>query len=222
MTIKLIFAFVLFALLFSTCKKDPEIPKKEVLAFKDTLVKDTVKYEEIVLISTDFGEMYIWLYKATPLHRANFLKWSRDTFYNNTTFHRIISGFMMQGGDFNSKDADTTNDGQGNPGYTVPAEIRDSIKHDRGALGAARDNNPAKASSGTQFYICHSKSGTTGLNGQYTVFGMVMKGLDVIDNIVKQPKNSKDRPYKDIKMQVKVLKKTLEEIKTAYNYIPRQ
>jgi cyclophilin family peptidyl-prolyl cis-trans isomerase len=166
--------------------------------------------------------MYIWLFKATPLHRENFLKLAKDSFYNNTTFHRIISGFMIQGGDPNSMDDDSTNDGSGGPGYTIPAEIRDSIKHDKGSLAAARTNNPAKESSGSQFYICHSKSGTAHLNGNYTVYGMVMKGLNVIDEVVKQPKNVYDRPYKDIRMKVSVIKKTLEEIKAEYNYIPKQ
>lgn len=202
---------------FNSCKKETII---------ETIVDPPIPQEEIIQISTQYGDMYLWLYKATPLHRANFLKLAKDSFYNNTTFHRIISGFMIQGGDPNSKDTDSTNDGTGDPGYTIPAEIRDTIKHDRGALAAARladAVNPTKASSGSQFYICHSKSGTQGLNNQYTVFGMVMKGLNVIDSVVIQPKNkSTNRPYKDIKMQVKVLKKTLEEIKLEYNYIPKQ
>lgn len=178
--------------------------------------------EDIVQITTSYGDMFVWLYKATPLHRENFLKLSKEHYFDSTTFHRIIANFMIQGGDPNSKDSDSTNDGQGGPGYTIPAEIRDSIKHDRGALAAARTNNPAKASSGSQFYICHSKSGTAHLNGNYTVFGMVMKGLDVIDKIVIQSKNASDRPYKDIIMQVKVLRKTVEDIKKEYNYVPKQ
>ncbi len=205
------------ALSFNSCKKETII---------ETIVDPPVPQEEIIQISTQYGDMYLWLYKATPLHRENFLKLAKDSFYNNTTFHRIISGFMIQGGDPNTKDTDSTNDGTGDPGYTIPAEIRDSIKHDRGALAAARladAVNPLKASSGSQFYICHSKSGTQGLNNQYTVFGMVMKGLNVIDSVVKQPKNkTTNRPYSDIKMQVKVVKKTLEEIKLEYNYIPKQ
>ncbi len=203
------------AFLLNACKskKAPPVPK-----------------EQIIELSTSFGTMYIWLYKATPLHRANFLQLAKDSFYDNTTFHRIISGFMIQGGDPNSKDNDPNNDGQGGPytkdpipvQYTIPAEIRDTIKHVRGALAAARTNNPEKASSGSQFYICHSTSGTSFLNGQYTVFGMVMKGQEVIDLIVSQPKNEMDRPIKDIKMKVRILEKTLEQIKTEYNYVPRQ
>jgi cyclophilin family peptidyl-prolyl cis-trans isomerase len=215
--VKLTLLSALLALIFNSCKKETII---------ETIVDPPIPQEEIIQISTQYGDMYLWLYKATPLHRENFLKLAKDSFYNNTTFHRIISGFMIQGGDPNSKDADSTNDGTGDPGYTIPAEIRDSIKHDRGALAAARLSdavNPLKASSGSQFYICHSKSGTQGLNNQYTVFGMVMKGLNVIDSVVKQPKNkTTNRPYSDVKMQVKVLKKTLDEIKLEYNYVPKQ
>ncbi len=178
--------------------------------------------EDIVKIHTQFGDMYVWLYKATPLHRANFLKLAKAGFYDSTTFHRIIAGFMIQGGDPNSKDKDPYNDGMGGPGYTIPAELRDTIIHDRGALAAARTNNPEKASSGSQFYICCSKEGTSFLNRQYTVFGKVMKGLNVIDSIVNQPKGENDRPIKNIIMKVTVEKRTLKQIKKEFNYSPRQ
>jgi len=198
------------------CKKKDDAPKDEKKEEAPLVAK-----EDIVQISTTYGDMYVWLYKATPLHRDNFLKLAKEEYYDNTTFHRIIVDFMIQGGDPNSKDNDPNNDGNGGPGYTIPAEIRDTIKHERGALGAARNNNPTKASSGSQFYICHSTSGTANLNNNYTVFGMIMKGLNVIDSIVKQPKNTNDRPYTDIKMQVKVLQKTMTEIKADYNYVPK-
>jgi len=156
------------------------------------------------------------------LAKENFLKLASEDYYDSTTFHRVISGFMAQGGDPNSKDADPTNDGSGGPGYTVPAEIRDSINHERGALAAARTNNPAKASSGSQFYICHSTSGTAGLDGNYTVYGMVMQGIEVVDSLVIQPKDaSNNRPLTDIVMDVNVLNKTLEEISSEYGYVPR-
>ena len=180
------------------------------------------KQEEIVKISTKYGDMYIWLYKATPLHRENFLKLAKAGYYDSTTFHRIISGFMIQGGDPNSKDNDPYNDGMGGPGYTIPAEIRDTIIHDRGALAAARTNNPQKASSGSQFYICHSRGGTSFLDNQYTVFGIVIKGLEIIDSIAEQPKDQRDRPINNIMMKVTVEKRTLSQIITEFNYIPKQ
>jgi cyclophilin family peptidyl-prolyl cis-trans isomerase len=208
---KLFYTLLAASILLSACKakkeEAPIIPK-----------------EDVVEMTTPFGNMYIWLYKATPLHRANFLKLSQDGFFNNTTFHRVIPNFMVQGGDPNSKDADITNDGTGGPGYTIPAEIRDSIKHERGALAAARMGdavNPTRASSGSQFYISVSTTGTRGLDNQYTVFGYVMKGIEYADSIVKQPRSSKDRPFTDQKMQVRVIQKTLAEIKSEYNYVPK-
>lgn len=180
--------------------------------------------EDIIELETTYGKMYIWLYKATPLHRENFLKLSKEGFFNQTTFHRIIPNFMIQGGDPLSKDTDPTNDGTGGPGYTIPNEIRDSIKHDKGSLAAARlsDNvNPSKASSGSQFYISVSKTGTAQLDGKYTVFGEVMKGVEYADEIVKQPRDNKDRPNSDIKMMVKVIQKTLAEIKSEFGYTPK-
>lgn len=181
--------------------------------------------EQIAEISTDFGKMYVWLYKATPKHRDNFLKLAKEGYFDGTTFHRIVPGFVIQGGDPNSKDSDTTNDGSGGPNYTIPAEIRDTIKHERGVLAAARlpdSVNPQKASSGSQFYISVSTTGTKGLDGGYTVFGMVMKGMDVADAIVGQPKNkTNNRPFTNITMQVKILEKTLKEIKDEYGYTPK-
>ncbi|MDB4089168.1 peptidylprolyl isomerase [Flavobacteriales bacterium] len=208
---KLIIASSILLFLFA-CKKDNDLFKVSTLHNK----------EQIIEIKTQFGDMYIWLYDATPLHKENFLKLASEDYYDSTTFHRVISGFMAQGGDPNSKDADPTNDGSGGPGYTVPAEIRDSINHERGALAAARTNNPAKASSGSQFYICHSTSGTAGLDGNYTVYGMVMQGIEVVDSLVIQPKDaSNNRPLTDIVMDVNVLNKTLEEISSEYGYVPR-
>jgi cyclophilin family peptidyl-prolyl cis-trans isomerase len=128
---------------------------------------------------------------------------------------------MIQGGDPNSKDSDTTNDGTGGPNYTIPAEIKSEIKHKRGVIAAARTSNPAKASSGSQFYISVSTAGTAGLDNNYTVFGFVMKGMEYADNIVSQPRNmTNNRPFQNQTMQVKVIKKSLKEIKDEYGYTP--
>lgn len=172
--------------------------------------------ESIIKLHTDFGDMYLWLHKETPLHRENFLKLAGEGYYNGTTFHRIINNFMIQGGDPNSLDSDTTNDGKGGPGYTIEAEILDTFVHVRGALAAARlpnNVNPTKASSGSQFYIVHKTNGSTAsLNGQYTVFGQVIKGVEIVDQIIVQPKNSADRPLTNIPMTVSVIKKTKQEL----------
>lgn len=112
---------------------------------------DTSYYE----ITTPKGRMVIQLYDETPLHRDNFRKLADEGFYDGTLFHRVIQRFMIQGGDPNSKDEDPMNDGQGGPGYRIPAEFVPGLFHRRGALAAARDNNPERASNGSQFYIVH-------------------------------------------------------------------
>ncbi|MFZ4797299.1 MAG: peptidylprolyl isomerase [Bacteroidia bacterium] len=183
--------------------------------------------EKVVEIKTSFGNMYMWLYKETPLHRANFLALADTNYFDNTTFHRCVTNFVIQGGDPNSKDSDPLNDGSGGPGFTVPAEIdttNSKLRHTYGAVGAARlpdANNPKRASSGSQFYIVLPTAGTSNLNGAYTVFGRIIKGMDVAATIVKQPKNAtSNRPNVDIKMDVNILDKTLAEMATEYNFVP--
>ncbi len=165
------------------------------------------KKEYIFTIETKFGQMVLILHDSTPLHKANFIKLATSKFYDNTTFHRIIKGFMIQGGDVNSKDTDPNNDGMGSNGYTIPAEFKPNLTHTQGAVAAARmgDNvNPKKESSGCQFYIVENPSGTHFLDNNYTVFGQVIKGIEVISKIAEQSKNSMDRPNDDIKMTIKV------------------
>ena len=119
--------------------------------------------EEVVVISTSYGDMIVRLYDATPEHKSNFLKLTKEGFYDSTTFHRVIEGFMIQGGDPNSKDDDLRNDGQGGPGYTLPAEIVRGYIHKKGALAAARmgnEANPGMRSNGSQFYIVHGRERT--------------------------------------------------------------
>ncbi len=183
---------------------------------KKTLPKD----DYVITIKTGFGEMTALLYEATPKHKANFIKLASEGFYDGTTFHRIIKDFMIQGGDPNSKDSIPGNDGQGGPSYTVPAEFVPSLKHVKGAIAAARMGdqvNPQKASSGSQFYIVHNANGTPFLDGSYTVFGQVIKGLDVIDKIAEQPKDMRDRPQANITMTVKAQKMKVKKIIKTYN-----
>lgn len=190
-----------------------------VLQVEAAKKKKIPKDDHVVTISTEFGNMVILLYDLTPLHKANFIKLANEGFYNGTTFHRIIQDFMVQGGDPNSKDMDANNDGQGGPGYTIPAEFDDSLTHVKGAVAAARlgdQANPTKASSGSQFYIVQKADGSHFLDKSYTVFGQVVKGLEVIDKIAMQPKDYRDRPSKDIKMTVKVEKMKIKKIIKLY------
>ncbi|MFD3000216.1 peptidylprolyl isomerase [Pontibacter toksunensis] len=177
--------------------------------------------DQLVTIQTPQGEIKLVLFDDTPKHKENFLKLAKEGYYDGTTFHRIIDGFMIQGGDPNTKDSEPGNDGTGNPGYTVPAEINPNHKHVRGAVAAARqgDNvNPSRASSGSQFYIVENHEGTPVLDEAYTVFGQVVDGLDVIDKIAEQPKDGRDRPLSDIKMKVEVEKVRKKKIARKYNY----
>jgi cyclophilin family peptidyl-prolyl cis-trans isomerase len=186
-----------------------------------TKVKTSSK-DEVVTISTMLGDIRLVLFQDTPLHKANFLQKASSGFYNGTTFHRVIQDFMIQGGDANSKDADPSNDGMGQPNEaTVPAELGAGHKHDYGALAAARQGdyaNPQKASSISQFYLVQNHDGTHFLDGQYTVYGQVIQGLEVIDKIAKQPKDGRDRPTTDVKMTMKVEKLKKKKITKLYGY----
>jgi len=177
--------------------------------------------EEVVFLKTNLGEMVLVLFNETPLHKENFLKLAKSGFYDSTSFHRIIKNFMIQGGDPNSKDADSTNDGQGGPGYTIPAEFNPKFRHIQGAVAAARMGdqvNPNKESSGSQFYIVENKTGTHFLDNNYTVFGQVIKGLEVVEAIADQQKNFMDRPLRSIKMSMKVKTMKREKITKEFGY----
>jgi len=153
---------------------------KEHVAQKE----DHLKKGEVVL-ETSMGNITIALNdSAAPLHAANFRKLAVEGFYDSTTFHRVIPGFMIQGGDPNSKDDDRSNDGMGGPDYKIPAEI--GLPHVRGVIAAARQGdpvNPKRMSNGSQFYITVADAHF--LDGQYSVFGKVVEGMDVVDAIAK-------------------------------------
>jgi len=200
------------------------------------MIQVTAPERCLVEIETEYGTMTAELYNATPLHRDNFVKLAEEGYYNDLLFHRVINGFMIQGGDPNSRNAAAGQSlGFGGPSHQVPAEFVDSLIHVKGAICAARTNNPEKKSSGSQFYIVHgvpvkeemlhqieatnnfhytpdqleeykTLGGTPQLDRGYTVFGRVVKGLDVIDKIAAVQTVSGDRPVKDVKMKVLVIK----------------
>ena len=260
------------------------------------------KTDQVVTISTKYGDMVAILYDETPKHKANFIKLANEHYYDSLLFHRIIEGFMIQGGDPESKKAKPGQRlGNGGPGYTVDAEFNPKFFHEKGALSAARlgdQVNPTKASSGSQFYIVQGKTlseneiridqqkfgmalqqffqkpenkpyydsiaklyqsgdakayeeyivslkpvvekqlgasvekdispeivkayttigGTPSLDGQYTVFGKVIKGLDVIDKIAGQPKDPADRPNEDLRRKVTVQELSRKKIEKLYGY----
>lgn len=260
------------------------------------------KTDHVVTIKTRFGDMIAILYDETPQHKQNFLKLAREGYYDSLLFHRVIEGFMIQGGDPDSKNAPQHQRlGEGGPNYTVPAEFNPKLFHEKGALSAARLGdamNPQKASSGSQFYIVQGMKhtadqlkvdpqkynralqqffqkpengayrdsinmfmqsrdekgfsdylkslrpvvekqlgisverdiapealeayttvgGTPQLDGEYTVFGKVISGLDVIDKIAAAPRDSFDRPLEDIRMFVTVVEMPRRKIEKMYGY----
>lgn len=181
-----------------------------------------------VVIETEYGKIVAVLYDNTPQNTANMVKLAKEHYYDSTLWHRVIPNFVIQGGDPNSKHAKPgENLGNGDLGYRVPAEINDSNIHKRGALGVARDNTPDKSGSACQFYIVVGKTytdadldkmaartgfkytaaqkevyktqgGVPHLDGNYTVFGEVVEGMDIVDKIANTPRNQADRPDTDV------------------------
>jgi len=197
------------------------------------------KSEELIKLTTVYGDMAIRLYDETPLHKANFIKIVKEGYYDSLLFHRVIEGFMIQGGDPNSKNAEPGSRlGMGGPGYLVPAEFNPNLIHKKGVLAAARTggaSNPEKKSSGSQFYIVQGKvstdaqldqmekrkkdftytpeqreiyktvGGTPALDMDYTVFGEVIVGLNIIDSIAQVQVDRNNRPLKDEQMFMEVI-----------------
>ena len=189
----------------------------------------------MVTIETNKGTLKVKLYNETPLHRDNFVKLAKEGYFDSLLFHRVIKGFMIQGGDPDSRHAAPDQSlGSGGPDYTIPAEFNRNLFHKRGALAAARDDNPQKASSASQCYIVQGKAwtdeqldaisrqygitftpqqrniyrtigGAPFLDMNYTVFGEVVKGFSVIDKIASVATNREDRPLEDVRiLSVKV------------------
>jgi cyclophilin family peptidyl-prolyl cis-trans isomerase len=202
--------FIILSLLFSvSCtaqtKKQATTPATaEVVTKEESKEEPKKETMQEVIIETTMGNITIALYNETPLHRNNFIKLVNENFYDGVLFHRIIQNFMIQAGDPDSKNAPKGQRlGSGGPGYTIPAEIIPQLTNKRGAVAAARlgdQANPQRASSGSQFYIVDNPNGAPHLNGQYTVFGEVIQGMDVVDRIAAQKKDPSDRPLEDIKI----------------------
>jgi peptidyl-prolyl cis-trans isomerase B (cyclophilin B) len=271
-----------------------------VLAF--TILTGCAQTDHVVTIKTNYGDMVAILYDETPKHKENFIKLAKEHYFDSLLFHRVIEGFMIQGGDPQSKKAQPGDRlGNGGPGYTIDAEINPRLFHEKGALSAARlgdQVNPTKASSGSQFYIVQgkvmkehelkldpqkfnaalgqffqnpankphldsvmacqqkgdfkgmenyllnlkptveaelktsvekevspeivkaysTKGGTPSLDNQYTVFGKVIKGLEVIDKIAAVKKDGMDRPLEDVRMTVTVEEMKKSKIEKLYGY----
>ncbi len=167
----------------------------------------TLPDEPVFDIVTNLGTIKVKLYSKTPKHRENFAKLALTGYYDSLLFHRVINGFMIQGGDPYTRDtsaAAVAKYGQGGPGYTIPAEFIPEYTHKRGALAAARRGdvaNPMKESSGSQFYIVQDPGACAQLDGAYTVFGETISGLDVIDRIAQVATDQRDKPLMDVRIK---------------------
>ncbi|MCK5521149.1 MAG: peptidylprolyl isomerase [Candidatus Marinimicrobia bacterium] len=169
-----------------------------MIATVATTPASNVNPSETATIETPFGKMTVKFFTdKAPNHAANFKRLANAGYYNGTKFHRIIPGFVIQGGDILSRDADKGNDGTGGPGYSVDAEFND-IHHRMGILSMARSNNPNSA--GSQFFVVAGD--VPHLDNKYTVFGEVTEGLEVIEKIVAQKRDGRDNPLTEIPMYV--------------------
>jgi peptidyl-prolyl cis-trans isomerase B (cyclophilin B) len=218
---KILFTIISFSFVFIGVAQDSTLKKKD--------------RRRDVLLRTNYGDITVRLSDSTPLHRDNFLKLVKVGFYDSVLFHRVIKNFMIQGGDPGSKHAAAGQPlGSGGPAYKIPAEFRTTLFHKKGVIAAARDNNPEKSSSGSQFYIVQGKvftnegldsletfrlggkkipadqrevyttiGGTPHLDQNYTVFGEVVKGLNVVDKIASAETSKgidRDRPLEDVRI----------------------
>ena len=155
------------------------------------------------IIETNFGKIELKFFpEVASNHVNNFIELAKKGFYDGSTFHRVIPGFMIQGGDPNSKNPDKSKHGMGGPGYTIKAEFNNK-PHKRGTLSMARAQHPDSA--GSQFFICVADASF--LDKKYSAFGEVVSGMEVADKIVSQPRDSKDNPQERIEIKVQVVEK---------------
>lgn len=159
-------------------------------------------------INTPKGEILVWLHDETPNHKKSFIQLANDSYWDSLTFNRVIPDFVAQGG------CPDTPKGFNDPEYLLAPEFDDKLLHDYGALGAGRDGNPEKLSARCQFYIVHNKEGEHRLDGDYTVYGKVIKGMEVVDAIVNSPRDSIDEPFTPISLDVNIIVKSANELKT--------
>jgi len=198
----------------------PEAKKQAIKKVPKTVETDTINNinkvefltaygklnpETIVLFETRFGNIKIKLYKDTPLHRASFIFLTKTGYFSTTCFHRIVPGFIVQGG---NSDYPITRKKRIKYNYRIPAEIKPYHKHNYGSLAAARqwDDNPEKLSSPFEFYMIQNKRGSHHLDGEHTIFGEIIEGLSVMEQIAKLETDNKEWPVKDVFIKASVVK----------------
>jgi len=186
-----------------------------VILYSFSVSMNNPKYDYLITISTNFGQMKLMLFDDTPIHKANFIKLAEEGKYNGSTFHRVIKDFMIQGGSIKHEQSWDTLSFEAR---TLENEIMDKHKHIYGALAAARVENPGKRSDKSQFYIVENCNGAHYLDNNYTVFGQLLMGFNVLDSIVSQKRNGYS-PIEPIKMEVKAEKVKRSEMMKFYGEI---
>lgn len=171
---------------------------------------NTEKTYDIGQIVTPEGEILIWLHYETPNHKASFTQLANDGYWDNYTFNRVIPNFVAQGG------CPDTPEGFNDPEYLLEPEFNENLLHEYGAVGAGRDDNPKKLSARCQFYIVHNKKGLKRLDGDYTIFGKVIKGMDVVNTIINKERDKKNKPFTDISLDVNMIQIKASELEKLY------
>jgi len=179
------------------------------------------EHDYLVTLETAYGNMMLLLFDETPRHKENFIKLAKAGVFDGNTFHRVIENFMIQSGDPSTSNKTRTWENDIIPPH-VPAEIDTTFSHKRGSVGAARyggERNPEKNSSPTQFYIVQHDRAAPHLDGEYTIFGQVMSGLEVIDSIAGKPTDDRDRPLEDVRIKnAEVEEVKREDVEKFYNF----
>lgn len=172
------------------------------------------KKVEIGQINTPYGEILIWLYDETPNHKASFIQLAKVHYWDSFTFNRVIPDFVIQGGCPDTKEGFTDST------YLLKPEFVPSLKHTYGAFAAGRDNNPGKYSARCQFYIVENKEGVPRLDGNYTVYGKVITGMDVVEKIAHVVRDKADMPLTPVKLDVNIIKIKIKVLKRIGVQIP--
>ncbi len=184
------------------------------LVFLSFVTLGKKKRYEIGQIKTPYGEILVWLYDQTPKHKASFIQLAKDGYWDSLSFNRVIPNFVAQGG------CPDTEEGFKDPKYLLEPELNPQLLHEYGAVGAGRDGNPQKISARCQFYIVQNKKGLKRLDGDYTVFGKVITGMNIIDSIVNVPRDKTDEPLKKVTLDVNIIKVSDKQLKKWGFVIP--
>lgn len=169
----------------------------------------------VAQIKTQYGEILFWLFDETPKHRESFIQLAKAGYWDSLSFNRVIPNFVAQGG------CPDTEAGFTDPEYLLAPEFNANLKHDYGAVGAGRDNNPGKISARCQFYIVQNKKGLHRLDNDYTVFGKVIKGMEVVDTIVNVQRDKKDEPLTKIFLDVNIVYLKAKKLKKLGFIVPK-